>query len=186
MRPNTRLIFTESPGSQTFEVQDIPAIAARRRRARPVAADGQHLGDVRSTSGRSSTASTCRSRRRPSISSVTPTRCSVPSRRTRARPSPSRRPRSCSASAPARRRLFSGLRGLRTLSTRLAQHQRAGLEIARWLEGRPEVSRVLHPGLPSHPQHALWKRDFLGAERAVLGHAEAGSARPRSPRCSTG
>jgi cystathionine beta-lyase len=55
------------------------------------------------------------------------------------------------------------MRGLRTLATRLAQHQRAGFEIARWLEGRPEVARVLHPGLPSHPQHAIWKRDFLGA-----------------------
>jgi cystathionine beta-lyase len=55
------------------------------------------------------------------------------------------------------------MRGLRTLATRLAQHQRSWLEIARWLEGRPEVERVLHPGLPSHPQHALWKRDFLGS-----------------------
>ncbi len=55
------------------------------------------------------------------------------------------------------------MRGLRTLATRLHQHHRSGLEIARWLEARPEVARVLHPGLPSHPQHALWKRDFLGA-----------------------
>jgi cystathionine beta-lyase len=64
---------------------------------------------------------------------------------------------------PGSEETYLGMRGLRTLSTRLAQHQRAGLEIARWLECRPEVSRVLHPGLPSHPQHALWKRDFLGA-----------------------
>ncbi len=64
---------------------------------------------------------------------------------------------------PGSEETYLGMRGLRTLSTRLAQHQRAGLEIARWLEGRPEVARVLHPGLPSHPQHAIWKRDFLGA-----------------------
>jgi cystathionine beta-lyase len=55
------------------------------------------------------------------------------------------------------------LRGLRTLVTRLAQHQRAGIEMAQWLEARPEVARVIHPALPSHPQHDIWKRDFLGA-----------------------
>jgi cystathionine beta-lyase len=64
---------------------------------------------------------------------------------------------------PGSEETYLGMRGLRTLATRLAQHQRSGLEIARWLEGRPEVARVLHPALPSHPQHALWKRDFLGA-----------------------
>ncbi|MFN3625802.1 MAG: trans-sulfuration enzyme family protein, partial [Hyphomicrobium sp.] len=65
--------------------------------------------------------------------------------------------------SPGSEETYLGMRGLRTLATRLAQHQRSALEIARWLESRPEVSRVLHPGLPSHPQHALWKRDFLGA-----------------------
>jgi cystathionine beta-lyase len=59
--------------------------------------------------------------------------------------------------------MFLGMRGLRTMGVRLAQHQAAGLEIARWLETRPEVARVLHPALPSHPGHAIWKRDFTGA-----------------------
>ncbi|MBY0431094.1 MAG: PLP-dependent transferase, partial [Rhodospirillales bacterium] len=56
-----------------------------------------------------------------------------------------------------------GLRGLRTLAVRLRQHQETGLNLARWLEARPEVAAVLHPALPSHPGHALWKRDFSGA-----------------------
>jgi cystathionine beta-lyase len=59
--------------------------------------------------------------------------------------------------------VFLMLRGLRTLATRLAQHMQSGLKIARWLESRPEVLRVIHPAHESHPQHALWERDFRGA-----------------------
>jgi cysteine-S-conjugate beta-lyase len=59
--------------------------------------------------------------------------------------------------------VFLAIRGLRTLSVRLAQHQRSGLEMARWLTARPEVMRVLHPALEDDPGHAIWKRDFTGA-----------------------
>jgi cystathionine beta-lyase len=55
------------------------------------------------------------------------------------------------------------LRGLRTLSVRLERHEKNALAVAQWLQGRPEVSRVLYPALPEDPGHALWKRDFLGA-----------------------
>ncbi len=58
---------------------------------------------------------------------------------------------------------YLGLRGLRTLGVRLERHYQSGLAVARWLERRPEVLCVLHPALPSHPGHALWKRDFTGA-----------------------
>ncbi|MHC2241039.1 cystathionine beta-lyase [Bradyrhizobium elkanii] len=58
---------------------------------------------------------------------------------------------------------YLALRGVRTLSVRLAQHHRSGLEIARWLGARPEVDRVLHPALDTDPGHAIWKRDFTGA-----------------------
>ena len=51
----------------------------------------------------------------------------------------------------------------RTLDTRLRQQERSALEVARWLQARPEVKRVLHPALPDDPGHALWKRDFLGS-----------------------
>ena len=59
--------------------------------------------------------------------------------------------------------IYLALRGLRTMGVRLAQHQKAALEVARWFEQRPEVLRVLHPALPSNPGHAIWKRDFSGA-----------------------
>lgn len=58
---------------------------------------------------------------------------------------------------------YLALRGLRTMPLRLARQEQTGLALAQWLEGRPEVAAVLHPGLPSHPDHALWRRDFLGA-----------------------
>jgi len=56
-----------------------------------------------------------------------------------------------------------GLRGLRTMGVRLAQHYAAGIKVARWLAGRPEVARVLHPALESDPGHAIWRRDYSGA-----------------------
>jgi len=59
--------------------------------------------------------------------------------------------------------VFLALRGMRTLAVRLAQHHRSGLEMAHWLAARPEVARVLHPALESDPGHAIWKRDFTGA-----------------------
>jgi cysteine-S-conjugate beta-lyase len=52
---------------------------------------------------------------------------------------------------------------LRTMPLRLKEHERQALEMARWLEARPEVERVLHPALPSCPGHAIWKRDFKGS-----------------------
>lgn len=55
------------------------------------------------------------------------------------------------------------LRGARTLAARLEVHERQALEIARWLQRRPEVGRVYHPALPEHPGHALWRRDFTGS-----------------------
>lgn len=58
---------------------------------------------------------------------------------------------------------FLAARGLRTLDVRLRQHQASALQVARWLEGQPQVARVLHPALPACPGHDLWQRDFAGS-----------------------
>ena len=58
---------------------------------------------------------------------------------------------------------YMALRGLRTLEVRLKAHEKSAFEIAKWLEGQTLVEKVIHPGLCSHPQHHLWKRDFSGA-----------------------
>jgi cystathionine beta-lyase len=58
---------------------------------------------------------------------------------------------------------YDMLRGLRTLPTRLARHHQSGLQVARWLSGRPEVAQVFHPALPGARDHELWKRDYSGA-----------------------
>jgi len=58
---------------------------------------------------------------------------------------------------------YSALRGLRSLHTRLNQHEAGGLAVAQWLESRPEIDTVLHPALESHPEHSLWARDFTGS-----------------------
>jgi cystathionine beta-lyase len=162
VRPNTRLIFTESPGSQTFEVQDIPAIAkvcvkrklwllldntwASPLYFRPF----EHGVDVSIQAATKYVVGHADAM----LGAITSTERAAPH---------IARAKDLLGVNPGSEETYLGLRGLRTLATRLAQHQRSGIEIARWLEARPEVAQVLHPALPSHPQHAIWKRDFLGA-----------------------
>jgi cystathionine beta-lyase len=162
IRPNTRIVFTESPGSLTFEVQDVPAIVeAAHRKGCLVVMDNTwasplffkpfaHGVDVsiqaatKYIGGHSDLM----------MGIVTCTEALYEQVRQGAM-------ELATASAPDD--CYLALRGLRTLATRLERHQRSGLEIAEWLRGRPEVAAVLHPALPDDPGHALWRRDFLGA-----------------------
>ena len=58
---------------------------------------------------------------------------------------------------------YLATRGLRTLAVRMNAHEASALKIAHWLNDRPEVETVLHPALPTHPGHEIWKRDFTGS-----------------------
>jgi cystathionine beta-lyase len=161
-RPSTRLVFTESPGSLTFEMQDVPAIAAAAKAAgvatvmdtswatplhfRPfeagvdvaVEAGTKYVvGHSDAMLGLITASSDYVERIRGAAHQLGV--CAGPDD------------------------IYLGLRGLRTLAVRLARHQATALRLARWLSGRPEVARVLYPALPDDPGHALWKRDYSGA-----------------------
>jgi cystathionine beta-lyase len=162
MRPNTALVYTESPGSLTFEVQDIPAIvAAAHAGGALVAIDNTwasplyfkpfaHGVDISIQAATKYIVGHADAM----LGAITVT-AALASKLVVAAGD--------MGICAGTEEMFLGLRGLRTIGVRLERHWRSGLHMAAWLEARPEVSRVLHPALSSHPQHALWKRDFLGA-----------------------
>lgn len=161
-RPNTRLVFTESPGSQTFEMQDIPAIAAAAK-ARDifVLMDNTWASPLYCkpfTHGVDVSIQACTKyvvgHADAMLGSVTANE--------RAKPFIERGMDQLGLCAGTEE-VYLGLRGLRTIHVRLERHWKSGVELAEWLARRPEVARVMHPALPSDPGHALWKRDFLGA-----------------------
>ncbi|MCA8927759.1 MAG: cystathionine beta-lyase [Alphaproteobacteria bacterium] len=162
IQDNTKVVYLEAPGSQTFEMQDVPAIAAAARaRGCKVLIDNTwatgllfkpfaHGCDVsvhaatKYIVGHSDVM----------MGAITTT---------------------AEAYAPVREMwdllghsvgpddVYLATRGVRTMAVRLAQHQKNAVSVAEWLQGRPEVARVLYPALESDPGHALWKRDFTGA-----------------------
>ncbi|MGB4865885.1 MAG: cystathionine beta-lyase [Hyphomicrobium sp.] len=162
IKPNTRLIFVESPGSQTFEMQDLPAIAQIARAkdlwlladntwASPLLCNPLKLGaDI------SIQAATKYIVGHADAMLGTVTANARASRHLD-------NAKEALGTCPGSEETYLGLRGLRTLDVRLQRHMVSALEMARWLEARVEIARVIHPGLPSHPGHAIWKRDFSGA-----------------------
>ncbi|MFO7477046.1 MAG: cystathionine beta-lyase [Methyloceanibacter sp.] len=158
----TRVVFTESPGSQTFEVQDIPAIAKAAHAAGAVVVLDNtwatplyfnalaHGADVSIQSATKYIVGHADAM----LGAITATEAA--SRAVQ-------RTHEDLGLCPGPEDVYLGLRGLRSLGVRLERHQKSALELARWLAERPEVARVIHPALPTDPGHAIWKRDFTGA-----------------------
>jgi cystathionine beta-lyase len=162
MRPNTRAVYLESPGSLTFEVQDFPAIArvARGRGAAVIHDNTWATGLFFPSFEHGADLVIQAATKYPGGHSDVLLGAVVANERWWPRLRDVSRDLGQTASPDD---LFLALRGLRTLDVRLRQHQASALEIARALESHPAVRRVLHPALPSDPGHALWKRDFRGA-----------------------
>ncbi|RVU14853.1 cystathionine beta-lyase [Methylobacterium oryzihabitans] len=162
MRENTTAVLTEAPGSQSFEMQDIPAIAAAAHArgaavlmdntwATPLLFSAHERGvDIVIEAGTKY------------LSGGSDLLLGLTSANARYWPA-LRRTFDQFAMCAGAEDVFLALRGLRTMSLRLREHERQGLAMAEWLRDRPEVARVLHPALPEDPGHAIWKRDFKGA-----------------------
>ncbi|WP_428029727.1 cystathionine beta-lyase [Ancylobacter sp.] len=162
IRPNTRAIFLESPGSQSFEIQDVPAIvdvASRHDivtlmdntwatplffRPHDFGVDISIQAGTKYLGGHSDLNIGTISANERTFRSVQLTHGDL-------------------GITVAPEDAFLAARGLRTMAVRLERHQQSALTVAHWLAARPEVREVLHPALPDHPGHALWKRDFKGA-----------------------
>ena len=161
-RPNTKAILTESPGSQSLEMQDIPAIAAAAKPlgicvimdntwATPLLfSPHEHGVDLAIEAG-----TKYLSGHSDLLLGLVSANAEWFDRLYRTT--------DVLGIQPGPEDVFLALRGLRTMELRLREAERQALDLAKWLQARPEVLRVIHPALPDHPGHAIWKRDFRGS-----------------------
>jgi cystathionine beta-lyase len=163
IKPNTKLIYIESPGSLSFEIQDVPAIA-KAAGARGVLvvmdntwATGLFFDAFKHGVDISVQAAT------KFLSGHSDAMLGVISCKSQEVWTRLKNYMSYAGIAAGSEEVYLSLRGMRTLAVRLRQHQESGLKVARWLQERPEVARVIHPALPGSPGHEIWKRDFTGA-----------------------
>ena len=162
MKPNTTVIFAEAPGSHTFEMQDLPALAnAAHERGALLLVDNtwasplfcQPLALGADVSIQAAT---------KYIVGHSDALIGTIAVNERARRGVARAVSQIGV-VVAPDEVYLATRGLRTLAVRLKQHQANAMVVAKWLQQQPEVKRVLYPALPEDPGHAIWKRDFSGA-----------------------
>jgi cysteine-S-conjugate beta-lyase len=161
-KPNTKAVLVEAPGSQSFEMPDIPAIAAVAHARGALVIDDNTWATALYHRSLDQGVDISMQAATKYVGGHSDIMFGTISANARTWPIISEAIRLLGVCAGPDD-VFLALRGLRTLAVRLAQHHRSALEIARWLKTRPEVLRVLHPALESDPGHAIWKRDFTGA-----------------------
>jgi len=161
-KPNTKAILLEAPGSQSFEMPDIPAIAAVAHGRGALVIDDNTWATALFHRSLDQGVDISMQAATKYIGGHSDIMFGTISANAKAWPLVAETIRLLGVCAGPDD-VFLALRGLRTLAVRLAQHHRSALEMARWLATRPEVVRVLHPALESDPGHAIWKRDFTGA-----------------------
>ena len=167
LRPNTRLLYLESPSSLLYEVLDLPALSAvAGDRGVTVATDNTWSGGwfhqpLALGANISIQAAT---KYISGHSDLMQGIVVVDSPALAAKLSTAYEALGLTIGADD---AYLALRGLRTLPVRLAQHQRNATAVAEFLQQQPQVSRVFYPALPTDPGHALWKRDFSGASGLV-------------------
>jgi cysteine-S-conjugate beta-lyase len=161
-KPNTRAVLVEAPGSQSFEMPDIPAIAEVALARGALVIDDNTWATPLFHRSLDQGVDISMQAATKYIGGHSDIMFGTISANARAWPVIAENIRLLGVCAGPDD-VFLALRGLRTLGVRLAQHHRSGLEMARWLKARPEVLRVLHPAIESDPGHAIWKRDFTGA-----------------------
>jgi len=162
IQPNTRVVYLESPGSHTFEIQDVPAIAAAAKaRGCITMIDNTWASPLFFKPFRHGVDISLHAATKYIVghSDVMMGIISMQDRHYMTVKSQvhgmgyAAGPDDC----------YLALRGLRTMSARLQQHQQTALRLVDWLQQRPEVERILHPALPGHPGHAIFKRDYTGS-----------------------
>ena len=161
-KPNTRAVLVEAPGSQSFEMPDIPAIARVAHARDVLVVDDNTWATPLYHRSLDQGVDISMQAATKYIGGHSDIMFGIISANARAWPLIAETIRLLGVCAGPDD-VFLALRGTRTLAVRLTQHYRAGLDMARWLADRPEVVRVLHPALESDPGHAIWKRDFTGA-----------------------
>jgi cysteine-S-conjugate beta-lyase len=162
MKPNTKAVVVEAPGSQSFEMPDIPAIAAAAHGHGALVIDDNTWATPLFHRSLDQGVDISIQAATKYIGGHSDIMFGTISANAKAWPQVAETIRLLGVCAGPDD-VYLALRGLRTLAVRLNQHFRSGLELARWLSARREVARVLHPGLESDPGHAIWKRDFTGA-----------------------
>jgi len=161
-QPNTRAVLVEAPGSQSFEMSDIPAIAAVAHARDALVIDDNTWATPLFHRSLDQGVDISMQAATKYIGGHSDIMFGTISANEKAWPLLAEGVRLLGVCAGPDD-VYLALRGTRTLAVRLAQHYRSGLDMAHWLAARPEVLTVLHPGLETHPGHAIWKRDFTGA-----------------------